>query len=702
MRMSGTSEFISEIRRVPFIRLVLPLLAGITLQTEFGIFPFDALYIAIPLLVALVILMFSGLQSSWQFRWMWGMIFFALIFLLACRLVQSKKSESELPIGKRAVVSIIVWDNPVERANSLRFEGLVRAFADDEGKIVACNEHIFVYMNKTDTLRRLQAGDRISFAATLNPIVGKQNPDEFDYRSHLLRRGIFASVFVNGNEIQIDGADGLAFYRKYPLAVQQYAYNTFVRAGLTGDELAVAAAVTVGAKQYLDEDLRRAYTSSGTVHLLAVSGLHVGIIFVILNFLLGLITSARRRIIKSAIIIAVLWFYAAIAGLAPSIMRASFMFSIFAVGDVFDKPRNTYNNIAFSCFVLCVINPWCIFDIGFRLSYAAVTGIVFFQPKIERLIYIKNKFLGNVWKLACVSIAAQLATLPIILYVFKQFPLYFIFANVILVPLLPFMMSGALALLLLSWSPWLLNPAGCALGYGLKFMNSTARFVESLPGSVAGGIYIDAWQCALLVAAILSLAAYWSFRKTVMLAVALSFLIGIFSFRATHIYRYNNQQTFGIFGVKRAAYAYFIEGRSGFSLRDSLSIAKNFDFNTENYLIRRGFKSERDLKSMALETADCPQLSAGVMLFAGKTVGLSSRLRFNPKYRGEPFSLDYLWITDANRISPEALLSCYEPKFIVVSDNLPTYRIEAWTAIAEKRSIPCHRIKMSGAWHVEK
>jgi competence protein ComEC len=693
----------SEICRVPFIRLVLPLLFGIALQSKFRIFHFDALYIAFPVLILLVALFFTGLHLSWRFRWIWGLIFFALIFIFGCRLVQSKKSESELPLGKRSAMSILVWDNPVERANSPRFEGLVRAFSDEEGKIIACREHIFVYMNKSEASQGLQAGDLISLTATLNPVVVQQNPDEFDYRTYLLRREIFASVFVNGNEIQIDRADGLSFYRKYPLMVQQYACNTFEKAGLSGDEFALAAAITVGAKQYLDQDLRRAYTSSGAVHLLAVSGLHVGIIFVILNFLFAFLDKGvRRKIIKNLIIIAVLWFYAAIAGLAPSIMRASFMFSIFAVGDMFGKPRNTYNNIAFSCFVLCVVNPWCIFEIGFQLSYAAVTGIVFFQPKIERLIYIRNKFLSKIWELACVSIAAQLATLPVILYIFKQFPLYFVFANVVLVPLLPFMMSGALSLLCLSWCPPLLDFAGSILAYGLKFMNFSVRFCESLPGSVVQGIYIDARQCALLVTAVLALAAYWSFRKTATLYVFLTSLIGIFAIRATHIYQCNNQQIFGMFGVKRAAYAYFIEGRSGFCLRDSLSIEKKFDFNTANYLIRRGFKSELDLKTFSLDAANAPDLYEGVILFADKSFGLSSRLRFNPKYEGEPFALDYLWIIDASRIAPEALLSCYLPKFIIVSDNLPTYRNEAWIAIAEKRNIPYHTIKTEGAWYVEK
>ena len=171
------------------------------------------------------------------------------------------------------------------------------------------------------------------------------------------------------------------------------------------------------------------------MHVLAVSGLHVGIIFFILNFLLTPLNRNKRLLkIKLFLLVGALWFYAFLTGLSPSVMRSCTMFSFIVVGENLNKRTNIYNTLAASAFLLMLINPLIIFGAGFQLSYIAVISIVFFQPRLAALVAVKNRILKYVWDLFTVSVAVQIGTAPISIFYFHQFPVYFWLSNFIVIP----------------------------------------------------------------------------------------------------------------------------------------------------------------------------------------------------------------------------------------------------------------------------
>jgi competence protein ComEC len=691
------TDFVEDFRRNPFVRITIPLLFGIICQ--YLLFPvkFSGLLLIILMLFSLLLLQMFKLYRQYSLSWLYGFHYYLIFFFLGISLVQLHPLKTTIPLDEENYFELLVPENPVYNDNSLRLDVKVRAFSADGTNWTKCNEQSIIYMSKDSTLK-FSPGDVLVCKTVFNAISPPQNPEEFDYREYLKRKKIFSTAFVNPEHLFVVDSGQISFYRKFIFNLQEYSLETLQKARLKPEELSVAMALLIGDKQFLEDELRDSYTASGTIHLLAVSGLHVGIVFMILNFVLGFMDRKQKtRLLKGCIILISLWIYASVAGLASSIVRASVMFSIFVLADMSNKSKSTYNNIALSCFIMCLSNPYLIFESGFQLSYLAVLGIVYFQPKFMKPFHKCNRFVKPLVECMTVTLAAQLGTLPVILYIFKVFPTYFLLSNLILVPYTSVVMYIGALVIALSWQPFLLFISGTVLNFAIYLMNSVVKFFDRLPGSTIDGIQINGIQCTLLVMSILFFAFFLSFKRRICFTAILASMTCMFSIGAFHSYKTSSHKEFGVFGVKRAFYAYFIENGNGFSIRDTVAINNSFDFNTRNYLITRGFCSEQDLTALSLADS-IPNMYKGVLLFAGKKIALSSQLTVTNGFSGTPLNVDYLYITGWKNIKPETVLSCYNPAKIIIANNLPTYRITEWTEIAKSRKIPCHNIKTDGGF----
>jgi competence protein ComEC len=686
-----------DIRRNPFIRITLPLLFGIILQ--YLLFPVS---ISGLMLIAFALLSLSGLhifevERIYSFAWLYGLHYFLIFFFGGIALVQLNPLETTIPKNEENFYELLVTKNPENNDNSTRMDVKIRAFSADGEHWKKCSELSVVYIEK-DSTKVFVPGDVLVCKAVFNEISPPQNPDEFDYREYLKRKRIFSTSFINSEKIVRTDSGQISSFKKFIFGLQKYSLETLQKAHLKSDELAVALALLTGNKQYLEDELRQSYTTAGTVHLLAVSGLHVGILFMILNFALRLMDRVQRlHLLKGFIILVSLWIYASIAGMASSIVRASIMFSVFVIADMLNKAKSTYNNIALSCFIMCIADPYVIFDTGFQLSYLAVLGIVYFQPKFVKPFHRCKGFLKTIIECLAVTTAAQLGTLPVILFIFKTFPTYFLFSNLILVPYTSVVMYVGVIVIALSWQSFLLVISGFVLNACIYLMNYTVKFFDRLPWSSIDGIYIDGIQCMLLTVSIMLLALWFSFREKKLYVTILIFMIVIFAADAFHSYNARTHREFGVFGVRKAFYAYFIENGTGFCIRDTNSLNASFDFNTKNYLIKKGFRSEQDLKTFSL-TDSIPNLYRGILMFSGKKIALSSQLNVNNEFAGTPLYVDYLYVTGMQNIKPETVLSCYNPAQIVIANNLPVSKINEWIKIAESKKIPYHNVKTKGGF----
>jgi len=368
----------------------------------------------------------------------------------------------------------------------------------------------------------LNYGDQLIIPAVYHLIPPPDHPSLFDYRSWLNHQGIhYQANFQQRQVIILQTKSGQSLIR-YALKTrnQQLAfYRKFMK---NKDAYAVASTLILGERANLSAETLNTYSVTGTIHALSVSGMHVGLIYLVINFLLSLWKSTSRfNIIKTTFIIFAIWYYALISGLSPSVLRSVIMLSVFVVAKQYSKTTNSYNIIAFTAFCLLVYQPLLIWDTGFQLSFLAVLGLIYLQPKLTVLWPIKNNLLNQLWKSTTMSCAAQLFTFPFSIYYFHQFPLYFMISNLfILLPIAALMYLGLAILLfrmafLIPLFEWL-----------IIFTNKGLTQIAELPYSSITGIWISKTMLIILcVSILLGLVALFKRQQHLLLSAVLCIAI---------------------------------------------------------------------------------------------------------------------------------------------------------------------------------
>ncbi|MEQ9591225.1 MAG: ComEC/Rec2 family competence protein, partial [Cyclobacteriaceae bacterium] len=341
------------------------------------------------------------------------------------------------------------------------------------------------------------------------------NPFEFDYKRFLSFNNIYHQHFINSTKKlvlqQRESKKDILFYSYKARLWARDQLLTFIP-GIK--EQAIAMALVLGVKDGIDNELQRAYASSGAMHVLAVSGLHVGIIYGLILLLFKPIQhKAGARWIVAATSIILLWIYAFITGLSPSVLRAVTMFSFMAIARPFGRATNIYNTLAGSAFLLLIFNPFLIMSVGFQLSYLAVLGIVTIHQPLYMLIEPRHRILDWVWNISCVSIAAQLATFSLGILYFHQFPTYFLVSNLFVIPGAVVILIGGVVLLAVSVFTPVALLVGKLLQYFIHILNEIVFAVEGLPFSLIEHIYLTTFQCWLLIGILVAIILLLQFKK---------------------------------------------------------------------------------------------------------------------------------------------------------------------------------------------
>ncbi|MBD0260530.1 MAG: ComEC family competence protein, partial [Cytophagales bacterium] len=339
---------------------------------------------------------------------------------------------------------------------------------------------VLVYLDKTSV--PLRYGDQLLVRGAPRRVPPPANPGEFDYRAYLAIGQVYHQCFVKagGYEVLGHGSPNPVFAAS--LRVRAWADGVFRQHVPNRQEYAIATGLVLGIRDVLDDELRNAYASAGAMHVLAVSGAHVVIVFWIITLLLGRLKRVRYgNLLFAAVSLALLWFYAFVTGLSASVLRAVVMFSFVVVADALGREKSTYNLIAASAFFLLGWNPHLLLDVGFQLSYVAILGIVYLQPKLYGRFEFDNYLLDKVWGMTTTCLAAQLAVSPFSLFYFHQFPLYFLLANLVVIPLSSGILYAGLALLAVSPLPYAGPAVGWVLSKTIWLLNQTAFFTHQLP-----------------------------------------------------------------------------------------------------------------------------------------------------------------------------------------------------------------------------
>ena len=375
----------------------------------------------------------------------------------------------------------------------------------------------------------LPNGSIISLSKKPEAIPGPSNPYEFDYASFMQYKGITHQVFLSQDDYKVinNQADQSILAQLHNL--RQYLDKSITTYIDGANEQAIAKAVLLGNRDELQTDLTEAYANSGALHVLAVSGLHVGILFLILRFLLKPL-QARFKWGVMLISIGVIWLYAAITGFVPSVSRAAVMFTFIQIGITWNRQANIFNIILASALCLLIVNPFWLASVGFQLSYLAVLGIVYwYKPIYSTISPPSNWMLNKLWQITAVSLAAQLATIPISILYFNQFSLVATITNPVVLILTPAFFSTGLAMLVLSFIPAVASIIGELSSIIINVQNQIVQFINSLPYAAADNLHFTSMQVLLLYLVIIGFSLFLIEKKKSMLKYSLGLLLLLLS-----------------------------------------------------------------------------------------------------------------------------------------------------------------------------
>ena len=514
----------SFFQRIPFLRITCFFMAGILLK---HFFPSNSLllYLIVSTILTLLFVLWS--PSNYQLAKFQNTFIALSIFLVGYFYPEIKPEHHRIP-EKDAYYLAKVVQKPKEKAKS--FQSILEIQNDSLPK----PEKILVYFSKSNYDSSLQLGDQLIIRARLQEIKNTGNPFEFDYELLMHKKGIWYSTYLSGEN-----------YLKTTIQIARSGYwaenireslISLLRKSVPEQQIrSVISALTLGYRTELERETINYFTSTGAMHVLAVSGLHVGLIYFILIFLFSWLKHGNiGKYVFPAVLIICLWAYAAITGFSASVQRATIMFTFIIVGNLIRRPVNIYNSISASALVLMLLEPDVIFEVGFQLSYLAVLGIVLIQPKLARLIEVKNKILKFFWDLFTVSIAAQLATFPLGIFYFNQFPNYFWISNFIVIPAATLIIWLAFAFFIFSPIPGISQLLAKLLSWTTGLMIGLLKQVSELPFALKTGLIANTFQTIIIYLLLASLFIFAVSKRKQWLT---SSLILVVVLQGTFLYR---------------------------------------------------------------------------------------------------------------------------------------------------------------------
>jgi competence protein ComEC len=414
--------------------------------------------------------------------------------------------------GKYVVIRINKL--PEQKAKSIKVEAAVIGTGDMHFKKSRGN--LILYLQKKENSDLHYGDELLILKNAIKQIPSIKNPYEFDFQLYLHRNNFHHQGYLNNKQWTHLKSNSSNFIFNTSIKLQQYLQHTYSQYLPNIQHRGIIEAIVFGYRNDLDKEVVAAYSRTGIIHVLAVSGLHVGLIYSVLSLLtISLTTSLLKKRIRVAIIILFLVGYAILTGLSPSVCRAVLMFSFFVFKDAVKRDTNVYNVLAASAVILLCIQPLWLFNVGFQLSYLAVFSIVFLQPYIKNWMAISDWFLAQVWTLLAVSIAAQIITFPLCLYYFHQYPNLFFISNLIIIPLI-FVVLSLAAFLPLIASFKVLAPLASLnaklIDIYLDFINSVIFSIQNLPFAYFDNLYITASQMGLIYGLVFSVILWLIFK----------------------------------------------------------------------------------------------------------------------------------------------------------------------------------------------
>jgi competence protein ComEC len=613
-----------------------------------------------------------------------------------CGLLLSSFSEAAIPdyVPQAQLVLVRVNEDPVLKAKTVKLMTEVLAVKDSAGW-KAYPGGAVVHLKRSGEAEQLNYGDEILIRAMPEKIPPLRNEGEFDYANWLRQKGITCRIMAGSDDWQLQYINKGNSFKAAALRLRHWFSGALELSGLKGDQLSVAQALLLGNDDQIDPGLLRAYSASGTLHVLSVSGMHVALLFAALSVLLAPLLRLRGGAFWLAgVLLCALWGYAMLTGASPSVLRAVTMLSFVVAGKPFRKNGHILNMLAAAAIVLLAADPQLLTDIGFQLSFLAVGGIVVLQPVFQQQWQPASRVMRWIWSLVSVTLVAQLVTFPLGLYYFGQFPVYFLLSNLIVIPISTLVMYGGIVLLIVSpfqqISEWVALP----LSWMLDVLNGAVRYTEFLPGAV---LQTSRWtlpQLSLLYLFIATILGWLLMRRPRLViwsgAVCTMLLITVAADDAAQ----SNKHELVFASLPGATAIEIVHGKTHLLLSDSALLRSP---GLTDFHLQPGWRQKGLAPVQPIILNDTLQFRNPLAAVSGNWISAAGKIIYRvPRkcnWRKINIHCDILLLTQNSTAKLDSIIARTKPELVIADGSNSDKKIAKWKAICEKQNIRFYDVK---------
>lgn len=669
-----------KVLQFPLARITIGFLLGILTAFNFHPNPnlvFGLLFV----LLTLLILSFFGTKKTKNTPFYFGILTYSISFLIGISslivqtnsLEKSNYSNDNSVFEKEISITLIIREKLKNTSYNKRYIALVQTINQKN-----YSGRILLNIPKKSITTPIEVGTILRIGGSLIKNKKPDNPNQFDYGNYLKQKQIYAQLYANSGSIE----RSLEPYKDiwyYSAKISSRITHNLEKSAFNKTALAIATALILGQRQDIAPEIVQDYQYAGAVHILSVSGLHVGFIFLFLNFILKPISNTRKgAFIKLSIILISLFLFALIAGLSPSIVRSVTMFSFVTIGYYLRRNVNIYHTLVVSMLLILLFQAYFLFDVGFQLSYLAVFFIVWFQPVLATLWKPKNKILKYSWDILTVSFAAQIGTLPLSLYYFHQFPGLFFITNLAVIPLVSIIMFVGIVVMGFAafgfTALWLNKPLEWSIILLNKIINTIASFEQFIIKDIPFNFSLLTSSYILIIALIVWFKKPYFSRLLIVMISIITFQLALV---ITH-WQTQNQEEWIVFNVKRNT---LIVQRKG----DEVSLYSNDSVVRKskilNHYLLENFSQIKNQKTLR-HTA----------YFKGNKILILDSLGIFPKN----IKPDIVLLTQSPRINIDRMLLDLKPKIVIADGSNYKYILKQWEMSCKKQKIPFHATDEKG------
>jgi len=684
-----------------FARILLPFLLGIGL---FYFFPKEQLSLILCVcsglffISILIINIYYKKFNAYKFKGLTGVLiisFFAAFGGLLCLLNNENLKSNHFAKKNYTYLKIWINDEPEQTNDILRFNAIVTSGYQNATQKQVSGQLLLAL--KVDSIHPIQLkyGDELIVSAKYLEVEPPFNPAEFNFKRWLASQNIYHQAFINQKNLLKTNRNVGNPIIKFAQDLREIQVQKYRKLIKDDEAFTVASTLILGYRADLSKETLAAFSNTGTIHALSVSGSHVAIIFLVLDFCLAFLNRNRYlKILKFLLVCGSILGYSLLTGLSPSVVRAAIMITIFITANTFSRNKNSYNTLAFAAFCQLVYNPFLIWDVGFQLSYISVFGLIYLQPKIYKWLFVKNKLLNSVWKLTSISLAAQFVTFPLCIYYFHQFPIYFLLGNLFIsIPLLLIMILG---LAVLAPVVDLLSPI---FEWIIVTTNTVLKWIAALPYATFSSIWINLPELILLSAGVcMFIYALATYNKKLLTAslvfyIVYSLMIIYDDWTAYH------QKKIIFFTLRKNYAAAFIDGRTAVLVTDLNTEDKNYKFFVSPALEQSQI-NKIDMISIKQDTVLSLFIKKDHQIVFSDYRILIIDQTLNYKKLAATGKFTALWLTGNSRFDLEKLQKNLGYGSVMIDATNKDYKIVDFKTFAENMGVRPHVLKKNPAYLV--